>query len=174
VIIANRGMTPGQWALRGTMVVGVMGGLVSTGLLGVWPPWWLVLLVGSMAVGYAALPETSIGTVAMGVVLAWWGVAFRDGLHGQALVATAGLLAAHVAGVVAAYGPRRMAVDRETVLLWIRRGGTVFVIAPVLFLFAVWVRDQPEPEGLWVTGLAAAVIAIGATAVGFVVEWEEE
>ena len=47
----------------------------------------------------------------MGLVLVWWGLAFRDGLHAAALVAAAGLLASHLPRVLAAYGPDRMAVD---------------------------------------------------------------
>lgn len=161
-------LTPGQWGLRVTMLVGLLVALGTTGSVGNWPPVWLVLLVGSLAVGYAVLPETSVGTVAMGLVLAWWGLAFRDGLHVQALFAAAGLLAAHLAGVVVAYGPARMAVDRATTLLWVRRGAAVFVMAPLLFGFALWVRDQPEPGGIWVAGLAVAVAAIGAGAAGIV------
>ena len=161
-----RHLTPGQWALRATMVVGLLVALAATGLVGNWPPLWLALPVGGLAVGYAVLPETSVGTVAMGLVMAWWGLAFRDGLHVEVLLAAAGLLAAHLAGVVTAYGPARMAVDRATTLLWVRRGATVFVMAPLLFGFAVWVRDQPEPEGLWVAGLAVAVAAIGTGAAG--------
>jgi hypothetical protein len=168
VIRALRSGTPGQWALRVTMVVGVLGALMSTGLAGVWPAWWLVLLVGGLAVGYAALPETSVGTAAMGLVLVWWGAAFGDEQHSPALVAAGALLAAHLAGVLVAYGPDRMAVDRATVVLWVRRGAAVFLTAPLVYLVAGWVRDQPEPDGIWVTGLAVALAAVGAMAAGLV------
>ena len=169
-----RRLTPGQWGLRATMVTGPVVALAATGLVGEWPAGWLVVLVAALGVGYAVLPETSVGTVAMGLVLAWWGIALRDGLHAEALIAAAALLAAHLAGVVAAYGPARMAVDRATTMLWVRRGAIVFMMAPLLYLFALWVRDQPEPEGLWVAGLAAALVAIGAVAAGFVAGRPEE
>lgn len=161
-----RDLTPGQWALRSMVVAGLLVALLATTLVGTAPAWWLVALVAGLAVGYAALPETSLGTVAMGVVLAWWGIGLRDGLHPAALVAAAGLLVAHVAGVLVAYGPDRMVVDRDTVVLWVRRGATVFVLAPVVHLVAVAVRDQPEPPGLWVAGLGTALAAIAVTAVG--------
>lgn len=159
--------TPGQWGLRITCVVGLLVGLASTGLVGVWPAWWLVVLVGGLGVGYALAPEAAIGTVAMGFVLAWWGVAFRDGLHPQALVAAAGLVASHVAGVLAAYGPSEMSVDRATVLLWVRRGVLVLAISPLVWLLAIVVRDQPEPDGVWVAGLVAAFACVAAVAVSF-------
>ena len=166
--------TPGQWALRAVMVVGLLVALLATGPAGTWPAPWLVVLVGGLAVGYALLPETSFGTVAIGLVLAWWGLGLRDGLHPAALVAAAGLLSAHLAGLVAAYGPDRMAVDRATVLLWARRGLLVFVLAPVVLAVALWVREQPEPDGIWVAGLAAALAAVAAAATLFLAGKVEE
>lgn len=163
-----RRWTPGQWALKVAMVLGVLGALLTTGLVGVWPDPWLVLLVGLLALGYAVVPETSIGTVAMGLVLAWWGIGLREGLHWQALVAAACLLLAHLAGLVAAYGPDRMAVDPATVLLWVRRGALVFLMAPLVLVLALWVAERPEPGGLWVAGMTAAVAALAVAAALFV------
>lgn len=162
-----RTLTPGQWVLRATMVVGLLVALLSTAAAGTAPKLWLVLLVAGLGVAYASLPEQSFGTVAIGVVLAWWGIGLRDGLHPAALLAAAGLLVAHLAGLLVAYGPDRMAVDRATVVLWARRGVTVFLLAPVLYLVAVGVRDQPEPPGLWVAGLGAALALVVVVGVGF-------
>lgn len=159
--------TPGQWALRAVMVAGLLVALLATGPAGSWPAPWLVVLVGALGVAYALWPEPSFGTVAIGLVLAWWGLGLRDGLHPAALVAAAGLVASHVAGVVAAYGPDGMAVDRATVLLWARRGLLVFVLAPVVLGVALWVREQPDPGGIWVAGLAAALAAVVAAATVF-------
>ena len=39
-------------------------------------------------------------------------------------------------------------------------------MAPVVFLVAVWVRDQPEPAGMWVAGLAVALVAIARPRLG--------
>ena len=159
-----RRWTAGQWGLRVTAVVGLLVALFATGLSGVWPAPLLVLLVGVLAVGHALAPESPVGTVAIGLVLAWWGFAFRDGPHATSLVAAAGLLSSHVAGVLAAYGPDTMAVDRATVLLWVRRGLAVLLLAPLVLLVARWVEGQPEPDGVWVVGLAAALVAVLATA----------
>lgn len=159
--------SPGQWALRMTCVAGILVGLGSTGLAGTWPAGWLVLVVGGLAVAHAAAPEAAIGTVAMAFVLVWWGVAFRDGLHPAAILAAAGLLASHLAGLVASYGPDRMAVDRATVWLWVRRGVGVLALSPLLYVVAAMVRDRPEPVGIWVAGLVAGLVTVVWLAVSF-------
>ena len=161
----TRGWTPGQWALRATVVAGLMVALLATGLRGVWPAWWFALLVVGLAVAFSLLPEAPMGTVATGLVLAWWGFAFRDGPHPQALLAAAGLLAAHVAAVLAGYGPRDLPLDPATVRLWAVRGVLVFLAAPAVFAVAILLRGQPEPVGIWVAGLAAALVT--TVAAGF-------
>jgi len=161
----TRGWTPGQWALRATVVAGLMVALLATGLRGVWPAWWFALLVAGLAVAFSLLPEAPMGTVATGLVLAWWGFAFRDGPHPQALLAAAGLLAAHVAAVLAGYGPRDLPLDPATVRLWAVRGVLVFLAAPAVFAVAILLRGQPEPVGIWVAGLAAALVT--TVAAGF-------
>ena len=161
----TQGWTPGQWALRATVVAGLMVALLATGLRGVWPAWWFALLVAGLAVAFSLLPEAPMGTVATGLVLAWWGFAFRDGPHPQALLAAAGLLAAHVAAVLAGYGPRDLPLDPATVRLWAVRGVLVFLAAPAVFAVAILLRGQPEPVGIWVAGLAAALVT--TVAAGF-------
>lgn len=157
---------PGQWVLRGTIVGGVLGAMLTTGLLGVFASWWLVLVVGSLAVGFAVLPDSSVGTVALGLVIAWWGFALRDGLQPEALLATGGLVVAHVAATLAALGPDDLAIDPATVRLWTVRGVAVLLLAPPLWLLAVAVRDAGDPGGVWVVGLVAALV--GTTAAGVV------
>ncbi|MGH3308104.1 MAG: hypothetical protein ACRDOX_10490 [Nocardioides sp.] len=154
----TRDWTPGQWALRATVVAGLMVALLATGLRGVWPDWWLVVLVACLAVAFSLVPEAAMGTVATGLVLAWWGFAFRDGPHPQALLAAAGLLTAHVAAVLTGYGPRDLPLDPATVRLWAVRSAVVFLAAPAVFAAATLLRGQPEPVGIWVAGLAAALV----------------
>jgi hypothetical protein len=154
----TRDWTPGQWALRVTVVAGLLVALFTTGLRGVWPSWWLVALVVGLGVAYSLLPETAFGTVSTGLVLAWWGFAFRDGPHAQALLAAAALLAAHIAAVLTAYGPRDLPLDPAMVRLWVARGAAVFLAAPAVFVVATLLRGQPEPVGIWVAGLAAALV----------------
>ena len=160
-----RDWTPGQWALRATVVAGIMVALLATGLRGVWPAWWFVLLVAGLAIAFSLVPEAPMGTVATGLVLAWWGFAFRDGPHPQALLAAAGLLTAHLAAVLAAYGPRDLPLDPATVRLWAVRGAVVFLAAPAVFAVAILLRGQPEPVGIWVAGLAAALVTTVAAGI---------
>jgi hypothetical protein len=154
----TRGWTTAQAALRITIVTGVLVALLATGLRGVWPAWWLVVLVAGLAVAFALLPEAPMGTVATGLVLAWWGFAFRGGPYPEALLAAAGLLAAHVAAVLAGYGPRDLPPDPATVRLWAVRGAVVFLAAPAVYVVARLLAGQPEPDGIWVAGLAAALV----------------
>ena len=85
----------------------------------------------------------------------------------EALVAALGLLVAHIAAVVTAYGPPEMAVDTPTVRLWVTRGAAVFVAAPVVWMLAVLVRDQPEPPGVWIAAMVAVVVAAVLATVAF-------
>jgi hypothetical protein len=153
-----RRWTPGQCALRGAIVAGLMVALLATGLRGEWPSWWLVVLVGGLAAVFAVFPETPVGTTVTVLVLASWGFAFRGGPYPEALLAAAGLLTAHVAALVAGYGPGDMPVDPATVRRWTVRGLGVFAASPAVFVVALLLRDQPEPAGIWVAGLVAALV----------------
>jgi hypothetical protein len=168
----TRGWTFAQVALRGTVVAGLMVALLATGMRGVWPAWWLVVLVAGLAVAFALLPEAPMGTVATGLVLAWWGFAFEDGPHPQALVSVAGLLVAHLAAVVAGYGPRELQPDPATLRLWAVRGAVVFLASPAVYVVAMLLREQPEPGGIWVAGLAAALFT--TVAAGLVLSGSSE
>ena len=152
-------LAAGQLPLRIVMFLGPLVALASTSFVGSPPAWWLVVVVGVASAAFAVAPDGLFGTVAFVLVLAWWGVSLRDGLHPEAILASLALVASHAAGVVASYGPRRTPVDRALTLLWTRRALTVGVSAPVVWSVAVLVRDQPEPPGIWVAGLFAAIVA---------------
>jgi hypothetical protein len=161
---ARRG-TWWTWALRVLVaLLPVMGLLCTTGA-GEAPPGWLVVLVLALGLGWAAFPESVAGAAAIVTVLAWWGVGLRDGLEAWALPAAAALLAAHVAAVLLSYGPPQLQLDGPTLRLWLRRGALVYVLAPVTFGLAVWVRDEPAPTLLWAAGLAAAFASLLAASV---------
>ena len=63
--------------------------------------------------GFAVLPESPSAPRVLLAVLVWWAVALDDGLHPAVLVAAAALLVAHLAAVLASYGPRRDAGRRR-------------------------------------------------------------
>ena len=68
------------------------------------------------------------------------------------------MAAAHVAGLLAAYGPARVALDRGLVLVWVRRGLLAFVAAPVAYVAAVFLDD---PDALmWPLAVAVLVVLV--------------
>jgi hypothetical protein len=159
--------SPGQWVLRAGMVVGLQVALLATVPLGVTPHVPLVLVVAALSLAYARVPEGVYGTVAMGFVIVWWGISLRDALHPWALLAGAGLLASHAAGIVAAYGPDELRIDRATVRLWATRAAAAYLLVPLLGAVALGLRDQPEAPGIWVAGLVSALAATLVAAVAF-------
>jgi len=157
-----------QLVARLLMLLGPLVGLVAAAAAGVPPPGWVTALVVVLAVGWVFMPESLLGTMCLAMVLAWWGVADLSGLPAEALVAALGLLVAHVAAVVTAYGPPEMAIDTPTLRLWLTRGAAVFVAAPVVWMLAVLLHDQPEPPGVWIAAMVAVVVAAILATVAFV------
>ena len=155
-----RRWTPGQWALRSVIVLSAVGALAAAALAGAAPPVWLVVLVVVISLGAAVYPDSGAGSGALVVVVIWWGVGMRDGLHPAALLASAGLVAAHVAATVADLGPGAVPLDRAVLLRWSLRGLLVWLSAPLIWGMAVLVRDQPAPAGVWLAGLAAALVGL--------------
>jgi hypothetical protein len=101
-----------------------------------------------------------VGSAVIVLVLAWWGVGLREGLSWWSLPAAALLLAAHVGALVASYGPVDLPVDRAVVRLWTRRAVALLGSSVLVLALARWVRDAPEPPGVWLAGLAAAIVAV--------------
>ena len=163
-----RRWTPGQWLLRTVVVLGVMVALFATVPAGATPAAWLVVLVLLCAGVFAVFPDSAAGAAALLLVVAWWGVGLRDGLHPAALVAAAGLVTAHVAATVADLGPGTLPLDRAVLTRWTLRGVLVLSAAVLAWGVATLVRDQPAPAGLWLAGLFAAFVALLAANLLFV------
>jgi hypothetical protein len=113
------------------------------------------------------MPESLLGTLCLAMVLAWWGIADFRAVPAEALVAALGILVAHVAAVVTAYGPPEMAIDTPTARLWLTRGAAVFTTAPIVWMLAALMRDQPEPPGVWIAAMVAVVVAAILATVAF-------
>jgi hypothetical protein len=156
--------TRGQMVLRGLVLLLSQGALWLTRTSGVSPDPKLVILVLGLGVFAVLAPESTAGIVLLGVVVAWWGLAFRDLEHPGVIGAAACLLACHLCLTIAGYGPPSLPVSRPLVLLWIRRGVLVFLPVPALYFLALALRDQPAPPWMWATGMvaiaAAAVLAM--------------
>lgn len=160
-----RQWTAGQWRLRATIALAPVAALLLTASAGTAPHPVLVALVAGLSLAHAVAPESATGTVGLATVVVWWGLALADGPSPWALPAAAALLAAHVAALVAAYGPDGLGVDPATLLLWLRRAGLAFLAAPAVLVGGLLVRGRAEYAGAWVAALAVAlVIIVAATA----------
>lgn len=160
----TRPTTPLGWVLRAVILLGPLTALLATLGAGHRPPPALVLLVAGLSALWTFLPESSAGIVVLALVVAWWGVALRGGLDPWALVAAAALLAAHLAALLASYGPADVTPDRSLQLLWARRALLVLLAAPALLAALAGLGEPSWPRLLWVSGLVAAaglVVAAG-------------
>ena len=155
-----RGWTPGQWAVRCVIVLGPLVALYARGLVINRPPLWLGILVLVVAMGWALLPESVVGVVAL-VLVAWaWAAGDPEGVPAAALVAAAAMVAAHVAALIAGYGPPRLPVAPGVVRLWAFRGVVVLAPAVLVWLLAQAVGELPDSSTVWVLGLAVAVSVV--------------
>jgi hypothetical protein len=151
-----REWTRGQWLLRAVVLLGPVVALLVR-----WPtdpprP-FLIALTLAVAAGWAMAPESVIGAVALLLVGFSWASGPGSGLPWEAVVAAAAMLAAHLAAVVASYGPDALPLSTPVVRLWLRRGLGVSLVAPLVWLVALAVRELPESGTVWVLGLAVAL-----------------
>jgi hypothetical protein len=119
----------------------------------------VLLLVVAGSVVWAVFPELAAGSVVLLSVMAWWAVAVPDPLRPGVLAAALALSAAHVAGLLAAYGPARAAIDRRLVLVWVRRSVLGFVAAPVAYAAVVGLDDGADPL-MWPLGVAVLAVLV--------------
>jgi len=160
-------MPRSQLVLRAIVLLGPVVALLMTGPAGNWPPWWLVLPVLGLAAASAIEPDSPVGAAAGLVVLVWWAVALGDRVPASALVAAAGLLAGHVAGLLASYGPAAMPLDPATARLWVRRGALALLTVPGTWVVARLLRGEPDQPGIWILAVAAACLAAVAATAAF-------
>lgn len=155
-----RGWTRGQLVLRVLVLAGPLVALLAAGLQGDSPGRGILVLTAVLGIGAALYPDSQISTVAMLVVLAFWGVVPTDTLHPSSVLAAGALLVAHVAGVLASYGPDDLPLDPTVTVTWVRRAAAVFSAVPLTWLLADGLHSQPEPAGIWVAALLAAIGAV--------------
>ena len=154
-----------QALLRLVMLLAPVTALTLTAAAGPAPAASLVVLVLVVSAVWAVVPESTAGSAALLLVLFWWGVGLREGLHPAALGAAALLLAAHLAALLTAYGPGTMPLDGGVARRWAARGALVLLVAPAVLWLLVLVRDRGEPPGIWLAGLVALLLALLAATV---------
>ena len=148
-----------QLALRALVLLGPVAAVLAAAPAGHAPPWWLVGAVAALAGASAWEPDSPFGVAPFLVVLGWWAAALGDSPSAWVLAAATGLVVAHVAGVLASYGPATMPIDAATVPLWAGRGALVLLAAPVAWAVTRLLGDEPEQPGVWVLGVAVACVA---------------
>ena len=157
---------PGWWRstlLRAVVLLGPLVALLATGPAGRWPSWWLVAMTAGLAAGFAAMPESALGTTVFCVVVVWWGFALEH-VPVEVVVAGVALLAAHLSALLLAYGPPQLPLDAGVLERWVRRGMLVGLAVPAVWILATVLDGQPEPPGIWVAGLVAGVVVCGVAA----------
>ena len=155
------------WVLRSIAALGPLAALWAAAPEGLVPSPFVVLLVALVGVAYAFRPEHFIGPIALAIVLLWWALHVEATMPVGALVASAALIASHVAGVLLGYGPPRMVVGSELVVPWVVRGALVWLAAPVVWIAARAYGGQASPTSFWLAGLAVALVGavVGAVVV---------
>lgn len=123
------------------------------------------LLVVAGSVLWAVLPELAAGPIVLLSVMAWWALAVPDPVQPRVLAAALALSGAHVAGLLAAYGPARAVLDPRLVLVWVRRGLLGFVAAPVAYVAIVFL-DEPD-ELMWPLAVGVLVTLVLAGGMRF-------
>lgn len=153
------GTTPASVALRAALVVLPCAALA---LAPAWPHWAVVLgtVVGSVA--WARTPDHAVGLVPIVLVAGWW--SSRDVVDLRVLVVGVLLVLAHLAAVLASYGPLTLALDRRLAVLWARRAGLALVPLPVAWLAVRGLDPALAPPLLWLGTGAITVGLLVATA----------
>ncbi len=138
--------------------------LLAVAAAGQRPATPFLVVLAALALAWGVAPESPVGQVVLVLVVGWWGVRVDDPLGPAVLLAAGALLAAHVAALLASYGPARLPVDRHLALLWVRRGLLAVLVVPVAWAAALGLDAAPEQPALWTVALvtvAALVLAAG-------------
>jgi hypothetical protein len=157
-----------QWSRSASLARGLLVVLPLAAVAAAWqrPATLFVVLLVVLGVLWAAAPESPAGQVVLLLVVAWWGARVDDPLGARVLLAAAALVAAHVAGVLASYGPARMPIGRAETLLWVRRGLLAWLVTPVAWAAAVGLDEAPEQPALWTVALVTVGVLVAAAGLG--------
>ena len=117
----------------------------------------MIAIVAAGSVLWATWPELAAGPLVLLLVMVWWATTVPDPVRPSVLVAAAVLQSAHVAGVLAAYGPARVGIDRRLVWMWIRRGLLAFLGAPLAYVGVIGLNGAPDQPLMWPVAVAALV-----------------
>jgi hypothetical protein len=138
--------------------------LVAVAAAGQRPATPFVVVLAVLAVAWAAAPESPVGWIVLVLVIGWWGVRVADPLQPTVLLAAAALLGAHVAALLASYGPARLSIGGPLALLWVRRTLLALLVVPVAWAAALGLDGAPDQPALWTVALVTVAGLVLATA----------
>lgn len=151
--------------LRAVIFLAPLAALLAGFTQGYRPPVWLVVVLAMFSFAYAAIPEHYVGSACLVIVVVWWVLNAGDALPLSSVGAAGALLVAHLAGTVAAYGPRQLSPDPGTVLLWVRRGVALWATAALTWFVVVAGTGHATSASSWVVGLVAGLVLAVVTTV---------
>lgn len=149
--------SPGQWLTRAVVVLAPLVVLLAAGLAGAQLRWWFVAVIvaGGLTAAVQADSHAAGVTLFLLMVFWWWSVPSASGV--PVLVAAAAVIALHVAGTLAAYGPSTLELDADLVRLWVRRGLLLWAVS-----VAAWVAGRLAPPVE--VSVVAALVVVAAVA----------
>lgn len=147
-----------SWLCRVLVVVGPQVALWSTST---WnrPGIAIALMVMLASAGQVVVPESMIGAVALALPVLWWVLVSPPGPTWSLPVASAALVAAHVAGVLLESGPAHVRLSRGVVRRWVARGALAWGAALLVWAAAAGLDRAPRWEPGWTLG---ALVLVGA------------
>ena len=147
------------WVLRALVVVAAVVAVLLRRVVGDAPSPWLVVALAVLAAGWSVFPESAVGIAVLGLVIAEWtlGPDGDEALHPVVVIVAGCLVVAHVAALLASYGPAEAALRRPLVLLWVRRGLAVLLPVPGLLWVAWLLRGDVDVAGAWTAGLVGVM-----------------
>ena len=152
-----------QLALRSLVPLAALVVVWAAESAGARPPSWLQLSLLACAVLAGLFPESPAGSALLvGSAVVW--AQTPESLSPWVLVAGAGMVAAHVAALIAAQGPIRMLVDRTQCIRWARRAVLVWMAATAIWALGFAARELPSHRTAYAAGLLlmAAIAAAAA------------
>ena len=152
----KEGTMPSVWVLRGVLAAATLLALLAGIPEDYTPPTFVVVVVAVGATVSMFRPEHLGLSITSGIVILWWALELRSDMPVAVLVVAAGLIIAHVAATLLAYGPPSLAVDPALVVLWGMRAAMTWTAALAVWVVARAYSGHGSPELFWLAGLAAA------------------
>ncbi|MBS44737.1 MAG: hypothetical protein CMH83_16555 [Nocardioides sp.] len=141
-VVQARRSRPWTWSpthrvLSLVVLVAVLAaGWLAPALAGAAPGGLATTVVVVLAMAAAWVPQGSVPTAAAAVCCWTWVRGPDDGLAPAVLLLAAGLVVAHVAALLTAYGPHDAGLDPALLRTWVRRGAVLLVVVVPAWLVA--------------------------------------